>query len=749
MSEPLFIDFETRSPVDLPRCGAHVYFEHPETDVLMARYAFGDGPVKQWLRGDACPYDLAGHIEAGGVVSGWNVMGFERLAFENVLRRKYGWPVPYLDQYSDTAHMAAAMSLPRSLGDAAEALALSVQKDKEGQRLINKFSKPRRPRKGEDPNGLYWNEPEDHPEDFAAFIRYCGIDVETERAARKRLVPLSDYEQKVAVLNELVNQRGVRIDIVSANHAVKLAAKAKKLFDAEMRRATGGAVKACTQVAALTRWVTDQGVPIESIRKAELTDLLESDDLAPHVRAVLELRQEAGKTSVAKIDAMLRRANRDGRVRGTSLYHAAGTGRFQNVGVNTSNMARPRKEFEEDVLERGRLDVLFEAIKTEDPEALLMLYGPEVGRPMHLLSDSVRSLIWAAPGHEFVQADFSSIEGVVLTWGAGEKWKLQAMRELKENPELPDMYRRAAASIMGMTTDEITKKHPLRQSVGKVSELALGYQGAVAAFHSMARNYNVKLDPLFDPVWAAASEERREKAVRRYEGQLKRGVATTEALSRRAWIACQIITYGWRETNAAIVQFWRDLETCMRDAVANPGTVYALDHVKFVVKRNFLWMMLPSGRCLAYGMPRLRDQVWAKLKLPDGDWSDAEVMLREEAETLERRGEVKIEGATTQKVTALGVDSQTKKFRRYGLYGGLVAENWTQATARELLVNGMFKAEAAGYPVVMSVYDEILAEVRRGYGSVREFERLICELPAWAKDIPLQADGWRGKRYHK
>ena len=536
-SDVLFLDFETRSPVDLPRCGAHVYFEHPETDVLIARYAIGDGPVNVWLRQDKIPHLLAAHIEAGGVVSGWNVMGFERLAFENVLSRKYGWPVPRLEQYSDTAHMAAAMSLPRSLGDAAEALALSVQKDKEGQRLINKFSKPRRPRKDEDPNGLYWNEPEDHPEDFAAFIRYCGTDVETERAARKRLVPLSDYEQKVAVLNELVNQRGVRIDIVSANHAVKLAAKAKKLFDAEMRRATGGAVKACTQVTNLVNWVEAQGVPLTSAKKAEITDLLESDDLAPHVRTALELRQEAAKTSVSKIDAMIRCANRDGRVRGTSLYHGAGTGRFQNVKVNSSNMARPRKVYEDDVLERGRLDVLFEAIKTEDPEALLMLYGPEVGRPMHLLSDSVRSLVWADPGKEFIQADYSSIEGVVLTWGAGEKWKLQAMRELKENPELPDMYRRAAASIMGMTTDEITKKHPLRQSVGKVSELALGYGGAVPAFHSMARNYNVKLDPLYAPVWAAASEERREKAVRRYEGQLKRGASKTDVLSRNAWVA--------------------------------------------------------------------------------------------------------------------------------------------------------------------------------------------------------------------
>ena len=157
---------------------------------------------------------------------------------------------------------------------------------------------------------------------------------------------------------------------------------------------------------------------------------------------------------------------------------------------------------------------------------------------------------------------------------------------------------------------------------------------------------------------------------------------------------------------------------------------------------------MSSGRCLAYGSPRLKDQVWAKRKI-DGEWADAEVMEREEAERLERKGECQIQGPTKQKVTALGVNSVTKKWERFALYGGLAQENNTQGTARDLLVNGMWKAEGAGYPVVATVYDEILAEVDRGFGDVREFEKLICELPAWADGLPLTAGGWRGKRYRK
>ena len=124
-------------------------------------------------------------------------------------------------------------------------------------------------------------------------------------------------------------------------------------------------------------------------------------------------------------------------------------------------------------------------------------------------------------------------------------------------------------------------------------------------------------------------------------------------------------------------------------------------------------------------------------------------MDREVAEAAELKGEVKIEGAASPRITALGVNSVTKKWERHSLYGGLLAENDTMAMERDLLVNGMFKAEAAGYPIIAHVYDEMIAEVPRGWGSVAEFERIICGLPAWADGLPLTASGWRGKRYRK
>lgn len=736
-------DFETRSPVDLKKHGAFVYFEHPETTVLMCAYRIDDGPLRIWTFDQPKPVDLYAAIEAGAKIHAWNA-NFEALGF-SLLADRFGWPRPSDDQFVDTMAAAAAMSLPRALGDAAAALGLDVQKDKEGARLIRKFSMPRRARAGEDSAATHWNEPHDHAADFETFKLYCLRDVEVEEAAARRMMPLSPDEQRVWNLDFKINRRGIRIDRRSAAAALRLADKTRRQLDREMRAATDGYVPACSQPGKLVEWVNDQGVDITSAAKAEITDLLELEDIPDNVRRALEIRQEAAKTSVAKLQAMLNRASSDGRVRGSFLYHGASTGRWSNTGVNFANMPRPRREFEEANL---RPDVLFEAFRREDPALLPLLYGDQLGRPLHLISDAVRGFVWAGPGKEFVQADYAGIEGAVIAWLSGEHWKVQALHEIAADPTLPDLYRRTAASIMNTTTDVVTKKHPLRQSVGKVSELALGFAGGVPAFYSMSRNYGVKLDSLYDPVWSAADDERREKAVKRYESCLKRKDSKTDVLSREAWIACEIIKVGWRATNPAIAASWSNLEDAIRQAVQSPGAATSAARVQYIVAKGFLWARMPSGRCLAYGAPRLKDQVWAKRKI-DGEWVDAEVMERDVAERLELRGEVSIQGATKQKVTALGVNSVTRKWERFALYGGLAAENNTQSVARDLLVNGMWRAEEAGYPIVATVYDEILTEVPRGWGDVKEFEKLICRLPPWAHGLPLTADGWRGKRYRK
>lgn len=783
----LEIDFETRSDVDLKTRGVYNYMDSLLTDPLMASFSLDGGPVQRWLPSEPCPAAIVEHVTRGGMISAHNAQ-FERLLWQKILTPRYAWPVARTEQFRCTAATAAAMALPRDLAGLGAALGLDVQKDAAGKALIRKFSISRRMRKDEtddwnmsldfckgDPvaarerlvrlgrkapiapdDTRVWNEPEDFAPEFEAFRDYCDVDVETEAAADRRMVPLSADEQDLWVLDQRINDRGIRIDVASARAAIELAEKAKRKLDAEMRLATGGFVGKCTEPAKLVEWVQAQGVEMNSAQKAEIETLLDREDLPEHVRRAVELRQEAAKTSVSKLQGMLRRASADGRVRGAFIYHQASTGRWQSTGVNFNNLPRPRKEFE-GAIEEGRLstDVLFDAFRTAQPDMLPLLFGPKLGRPLHLVSDAIRGFLWAAPGKEFVQADYSGIEGAVAAWLAGERWKVAALHEMAADPKLPDMYRRTAANIMGLTTEVVTKKHPLRQSVGKVSELALGYAGGVSAFYSMSQLYGVNLEGIYGPVWEAADEERRERASKRYDRELRAGKSRTDVMTREAWIACEIVKLGWRETNPAIAAAWRECEDAIREAIQRPGAVVRALKCDYVVKLGFLWCRLPSGRCLAYATPRLKQQVWASLRAPDGEWLPSEVMAREDAEKLVEVGAAKIEGETSPAATVVGVDGVTKQWKRFALYGGLAFQNLVQAIARDLLTNGMRKAEAAGYPVVLHVYDEMVTEVPVGFGDLKAFERMICELPDWAQgrgdeqDLPLTSGGWRGKRYRK
>lgn len=742
----LEIDFETRSARNIKTVGAYLYFQCPHARVLMASYKINGGPKTRWRFGQPCPDDIRAHVEAGGIISAHNA-SFERLAWWIILTPQYGWPKPKLEQFRCTAATAASMSLPRDLGGLADALDLPIKKNKDGMALIRFFSIPRKAKKDEDPNGVYWHEPEDYPEKFEQFHSYCDDDVEAEAGADERMVALSDYEQDLYFIDQLINDRGIRIDVKSARAALYIADKAKVILDREMKIATDGAVTGCGQVAKIVEWINGQGVEIPSAAKAEIEELLETDDLPAKVRRVLELRQEAAKNSVSKLKAFLTRCGTDHRIRGAFLFLAAGTGRWSSVGAQLHNLPRPRKIFGD---AHPELETLFAIIRHGDPEWMKFNYGDELGKPLHLISDALRSFIWAAPGKEFVAADYSGIEGAVAAWFAGEQWKVDAMFEIMADPTRPDLYRRSAAGIFNVPVEQIGKKDPRRQ-VGKVSELSLQYQGGVGAFRSMARNYSLKIEPVYEPVWESAPLERRDTAERRYEKCLARGEAPTAQLSRKAWLAAELIKVGWRETHPAIKGSWRLLEDAIREAIESPGRQVTVLKVTYLVSRGFLWCRLPSGRCLAYGKPRLKEQRWIRRKdIETGGWKvESEVVAADTAEHLERAGLAKIESKAKPAATALGVDSVTKQFVRFALYGGLAFENIVQAIARDLLANGIKLAEAHGYPVVGHVHDEIIAELWRGMGDLAFFEKLICRLGPEYDGLPLQASGYISKRLRK
>lgn len=701
--KPLHIDFETRSTVDLPKANAYIYFDDPTTDVWCAAYAFGTDEPELWWPGDPCPPEIVAHIKAGGEVHAWNA-AFERLAIRQILGPRYGWPVPDLTQYRCTMVCALAMALPGKLEHAAPALGLDIVKDAAGSRLMLQMSKPRKAKKGENASKtLWWTE----GDKCARLGAYCKQDVRTEIAVSQRILPLSAQEQQLWFLDQDCNDRGVHIDQELCLAAKRVVAAAETRLDEELAKLTDHAVGGVSNTGEITKYLRAKGLDIPGVAKDVIEGLLARDDLAPDVRRVVEIRQEGGKTSVAKIDAMLARRQKDGRMRGNLQFHGAATGRWAGRGAQLQNLPRPSSEDD-------KQPMIETILESKDDRLIEALYG----NTLTVVADCIRGMITAGPGNDLFSGDYESIESIVNAWLSGEDRKLRAF-EAYFAGNGPKIYNVVAADIFNCRPEDITSKM-IQYLAGKVTELSLGFQGGPGALAKMAKNYRFDIARASTSVLASATGENIEKARKGWEDRGKKS-----GMSELKWTTAELIKLAWRDRNPAIVQFWKHLETAAIDAVKTPGKqVTAGVTGKITYKRvgSFLFCRLPSGRVLTYPYPALRT-----VKAP---WTD-------------NNGDVVFRDALVYK----GVNSVTRQWTEQHFYGGLADENVVQAVARDCMVVGMLAVRDAGYPIVVTVHDEVVAE-RKG-GDLAEFETLLNTSAPWMKGLPLSADGWRGFRYRK
>lgn len=732
----LHIDFESRSTVDLKKTGAYVYAADPTTDMWCAAYAFGEGPIKVWTPGQPCPPEIAEHVMLGGTATAHNA-AFERIIWKYILTPRYGWPEPETEQWRCTMTMAYAMAMPGSLENAAPAAGLDMMKDMVGRRLMLQMAKPRklteRPCEeceggvrqkrdgyfcpicdgdGVDRTVTWW----DDPAKVEKLIDYCKQDVEVERALEKRLRPLSASELALWHLDQKINDRGVLVDESLCHAAKAIVGEAQKALDKKMRQLTDSAVSACSNRNQLVKWVKDQGVECDSVAKAAMEELLAEDSpVPPHVRDVLLVRQEAAKASVAKIDALLNgKSPEDNRAKGLLQFHAATTGRWGGRRFQPQNLVRP--EHVESII-----GLLIDSILAGDSDMIDMLGIPY----LTAVAQTLRGMLIAEDGKRIVAADYSNIEGRVLAWLAGEEWKLQAFRDFDAGTG-HDLYKITAGGILHKRPEDVTKDE--RQSHGKVPELALGYQGGVGAFSTMAANYGVDLE---------------------------RGVI-------------EAIRDGWREKHPKIKAFWYAVENAAVEAVRARGSVQSVGRIRLKVAGSFLMMRLPSGRFLAYPYPEIR---WFKVPWfkNEPEWVDCEsedAAVAEHGERLicfdeaNKRALVRVnqikEGLTyfstidvSKKAKVVEDRKNSSTWARIKTYGGMLVENATQAVARDVMASAMPRLEAAGYPIILTVHDEIVTEPEIGHGSVEEMEEIMCDLPEWARGLPVAAEGFSGSRYRK
>lgn len=696
MSEALHVDFETRSAVELKTAGLDVYANDPTTDALCLAAALNDDPVWLWTpEPTVLPTWFTRHIEGGGIVTAHNAQ-FEFAIWNAIMAPRYGWPMLKLEQMRCTMAMAYAMSLPGALDDLALALGLEYRKDHAGRRIMLKLCKPRKI--NADGSIVWWDDPEDYEKLYA----YCKQDVVVEREAGKRLLPLSESEQKLWVLDQRINQRGIAVDRQATAAAMKMADAEKRRLDKKVEKLTGGFVGTCNSGAAMVQWIEAQGVKVDSVAKAEVTELLTRPDLPAVVREVLLSRQEAAKSSTAKLKPMLGSASADGRVRCILQYHAASTGRWGGRRIQPQNFPRP-------AIEQDDIEHAVELILKGERDSIEMIHG----RPLDVISWCLRGLLIAGPGRDLIAGDFANIEGRMLAWLAGEEWKLQAFREYDAGIG-PDLYKVAYAASFGIKPEDVTK--PERQ-IGKVEELMLGYEGGVGAFLTGAKSVNLDIAKMADaawptlPAWAlAAAQDAWEWAVKR-----KR----TYDLTQKQYMACDAIKRLWRSRHPETVSYWSALQGNAIAAVRAPGIKFKAGaqgrEVTYLCANSFLFCRLPSGRVLAYPYPRVVEGDDGKSKLQ-----------------------------------YMGENSLTKQWEWTGTYGGKLAENVTQAASRDVLAEALLRLDERGAQTVLHVHDEVVVEIPESSPLTPEqFEQILSESPAWAGGLPIAAEAWRGKRYRK
>jgi DNA polymerase len=538
----LHIDIETYSPEPIADSGLYRYAMHPDFDILLVAYARDNEPVRivDLASSETLPTWFINSLSDDTVVKMAHNAAFERVCFSMWMRRRGllgrdEWLDPL--QWACTMVQASRCGYPMSLAQAGAALGLEQQKMTEGKNLIKVFCTPQKAKDGLFASGARVR-PEDHPEDWQTFKDYCIRDVEVERQIDKALswYEYPDFERCLYAADQGINDRGVLLDLGFVRNAQKADAVYKARLNEEAMRLTG--LSNPNSVSQLKGWISEQvGVDIDSLTKKDLPDIIAATK-DKRIHRVLQIRAEMGKTSNAKYDAMLAAVCPDGRVRGLLQFYGSRTGRWAGRLVQMQNL--PQNHIDD-------LDFARQCVKDGDIQMIELGYGnvPDT------LSQLIRTAFVAPEGKTLAVCDFSAIEARVLAWLAGETWVLQAFRDGK------DIYCETASNMFHVPVEKHGRNAHLRQR-GKVSVLALGYGGNVAALDAM--------------------------------GGKRMGM--TEAKERET-------VAKWREVNPHIVEFWTGVETAASTCITTRETM-EYRGLLFYMYEKTLCIKLPSGRSLCY-----------------------------------------------------------------------------------------------------------------------------------------------------
>lgn len=701
-------DLETFSATPIKN-GTYRYAE--DSEIMLFTYAFDDGPVSCWdlTAGEEMPLELEMALEDEAVLLNFQNSMFDRSVFR-LARNSYPLMRAVGEQthrWRDTMVKALAHSLPGALARTGEILKIDAGDSKHdgGKALIQLFCKPR-PVTSKIQRATCAT----HPKEWEDFKRYAMNDISAMRAVDKKL-PSWNYNDKAGTAGELelrlwhldqrINDRGAFIDIEFAQAAIDAAEKAKKELARRTVDITNGEVEKATQRDKLLAHILGEyGIDLPNLQSSTLERRINDPDLPWGLRELLDIRLQASMGSTSKYKSMLKAVNSDGRVRGLLQFNGANrTRRWAGRTVQPQNMFRPRDyvandwEFTIAAIRSGSADMIFPNI-------------------MEVTASTARGGIIAPPGRKLVVADLSNIEGRDQAWLAGENWKMKAFADYDAGTGF-DLYALAYAKSFGVTPQSVMEDKARggnQRQVGKVQELALGYEGGVGAFLTFSLVYNIDLEAMAEEAYRQIPAHALEEA----EGFLKWTVKqkrSTFGLSDRAFVVCDSFKRLWREAHPNISALWGEIKEAVIAAINQPGKTIPCR--RFKIRRDGAWLRigLPSGRCLCYPNPE-----------------------------VDEKGQI----------SYMGVNQYTRKWQRVKSYGGKFFENACQALARDVMADNMHAIEAEGYQIILSVHDELITEAPDSAEFTSErLSELLSANPVWAPDMPLAAAGWEGYRYRK
>lgn len=657
--QKISIDLETYSSVPI-KYGIYPYAESPDAEILLFGYSINDEPVIviDVANGEEIPNYILKALTDDSVIKWAFNASFERIFLSYWLKRNYpeyfkSYSIPedsvgnYLNPSAWKCSMiwSAYMGLPLSLEGVGAVLGLEEQKLKEGKDLIRYFCVPCKPTKVN--GGRTRNMPYDAPDKWELFKKYNKRDVEVEMSIQQKLFhfPVPDSVWDEYHIDQEINDRGILLDMDVVTNAIK--------FDAFSKARLMGTLKDKTElenpnsVTQMKDWLISKGVETESLDKKAVLELLKT--VPSDVADVLKLRQQLAKSSVKKYQAMQSSVCADGRARGMFQFYGANrSGRWAGRIIQLQNL--PQNHMTD--LEDAR-----DIVKSGDYELMNMLYDDVPDS----LSQLIRTAFIPKQGYKFCVSDFSAIEARVIAFLAKENWR---MKVFKENG---DIYCASASAMFHVPVEKHGINGHLRQK-GKIAELALGYGGSVGALTAM--------------------------------GALDMGLSEDEL---------QPLVDSWRASNPNIVQFWWDVDRCVKTAIKQ-RTATETHGIRFVYQSGMLFIVLPSGRRLCYVKPKI--------------------------------GENKFGG---ESVTYEGVGTN-KKWERIESYGPKFVENIVQAISRDILCYAM--RTLSPFFIVGHVHDELIIETPMDANL-----NAICEqmgrTPKWIDGLLLRADGYETAFYKK